>query len=300
MTEKSAQKPALTKLHKWLAELRNDDGNKYLHILLKEEANIPDDVWDELFVFIDHAHEGARSSLRAPLGESLNPLMLGTKIDPAYGYPHKLNIIALQGFFGEILTGIIAESYETFGSSAWEVPVYLFRTHVTAFQQLEEIKQTDEWDKVILGRTGDDGLAFERGEDGGIIRWMACEAKCTSSHNATLINDNHEKLAHSVVTKPVDLLRTIAALQDYVDDDYSRDWIQSLRELYFDSENKKIERCDLSVYVCGKMPVKNPTWISTDEPHKTYTAKRKLTAVEVHITDIVTKIRSLYDRMDSK
>ena len=298
MTAKSAQKPPLTKLHEWFTSLRTDDEKNYLHILLKELSNIPDVVWEELLVYIDHAHEGARSSLRTPLGESLNPIMHGTKNDPAYGYPHKLNIITLQGFFGEILTGIIAENYEMFGSAAWEVPVYLFRTHITAFQQLEEIKQTNEWQKMILGRTGDDGLAFERDGGGNINRWMACEAKCTSSHNSGLINDNHEKLAHSSAIKPIDLLRTIEALQDYVDDKFSQDWIESLRKMYF--EKKKIDRCDLSVYVYGKRPVQKKTWIPTNKPHKNYTAKRKLTATEVHITDLVAKIQNLYNRMDQE
>lgn len=298
MTTKSAKKPPLTKLHKWLESLRTDDGKKYLHILLTELPNIPAAVWEELLVYIDHAHEGARSSLRAPLGESLNPIMHGTKTDPAYGYPHKLNIVVLQGFFGEILTGIVAENYEMFGSSAWEVPVYLFRAHITAFQQLEEIKQSDEWEKMIFGRTGDDGLAFERDEDGDIIRWMACEAKCTANHKSKLIKDNHEKLAQSSVRKPIDLLRTIDALKDYDDDKFSQDWIESLRKLYF--EKTKIDRCDLSVYVCGKIPVKKETWIPTEKPHKNYIAKRKLTATEVHIADLISKIQNLYDRMDQK
>jgi len=297
MSVKSAKKPSITKLHEWLKDCRANDGGKYLHILLTEHSHIPDEVWDELFTYINHAHEGARSALRTPLGESLNPIMHGTKIDPAYGYPHKFNIVALQGFFGEILTGIIAENYEMFGSSAWEVPVHLFRTHVTAFQQLEEMKQSDNWGKMIFGRTGDDGLAFERDENGKIIRLVMCEAKCTSSHSSKLINDNHEKLSKSIVPKPVDLSRAIEALQDYVDDKYSQDWIEALRGLYFEEENK--ERCDLSVYVCSKFPVKEKTWISPDKPHESYTAQRKLTSVEIHIIDLQDKIRGIYARMET-
>lgn len=213
---------------------------------------------------MDHAHEGARSALRAPLGESLNPIKHGTKKDPAYGYPHKFNIVALQGFFGEILTGIIAEQYEMFGSDSWEVPVHLFRAHLTAFQQLEEIKQSDDWEKMILGRTGDDGLAFARNQNGKIICWMACEAKYTSSHNSGLISDNHEKLSKSVAVRPIDLLRAIEALQDYADDKYSQDWIKALRVLYF--EEGKIRRRDLSVYVYAQPPVNKNSWISPDQP----------------------------------
>lgn len=298
MSIKSAQKPPLKKLHLWLEENRTNSGEKYLHILLTEQSNIPDEVWEELVTYVDHAHEGARASLRAPLGESLNPIMHGSKKNPAYGYPHKLNIVALQGFFGEILTGIIAEHYKMFGSGSWEVPVHLFRAHITAFQQLEEIKQNDNWDKIIPGRTGDDGLAFERNQNGKIICWMACEAKCTSSHNSGLISDNHEKLSKSVAVKPVDLLRTIEALQDYADDEYSKAWIETLRNFYF--EKGKKERCDLSVYVCAKFPIREKTWISPDKPHKSYTAKRKLTSVEIHINDLLDKIQSIYNRMETR
>ena len=298
MPKQSAQKPSLTRLHKWLQCFRKDNREKYLYLLLTELENMPDEVWQELFIYMDHAHEGARSTLRAPLGESLNPLKHGKKEDPAYGYPHKLNLIALQGFFGEILTGIITENYQIFGSSNWIVPVYLFRTHVTAFQQLEEMRQTDEWQKKVLGRTGDDGLAFELDNNGDIIRWMACEAKCTGSHNSELINNNHKKLSDSAVTKPVDLLRTIEALQDYADDDYSKAWIEVLRKLFFQKD--KIERCDLSVYICGRFPVRNKTWIPTTQPHKAYTATRKLTSVEVQINDLIKKIQELYKRMDNE
>ncbi len=296
MSVKSARKPSITKLHEWLKNSRTNSGKQYLHILLTEYSHIPDEVWDELFTYIDHAHEGARSSLRAPLGESLNPIMHGSKKDPAYGYPHKFSRIALQGFFGEILTGIIVEHYKIFESDCWEVPVYLFRTHVTAFQQLEEMKQSDNWEKIILGRTGDDGLAFERDENGKIIRWVACEAKCTTNHSSQLIKDNHKKLSKSNVPKPVDLLRTIDALKDYDDDEYSQEWIEALRNLYFEEE--KIKRCDLSVYICAKFPKKKDSWISCRKPHEAYAAKRQLTSVEVHINDLKNKIIRMYARME--
>ncbi len=295
MSKISAKKPQLPKFSQWLSAETTVNGKKYLHVLLTELADIPDEFWKELVEYVDHAHQGARNVLRAPLGDGLSPVHYGKELDPAFGYPHKFDIIALQGFFGEILTGIIAEHIDLLDNIEWEVPVYLFRAHTTAFQQLEEIKATDQWDKKIMGRTGDDGLAFARDAEGNIVSWMACEAKCTRDHSSALIKDNHEKLSKSEVKKPVDLLRTIEALQDYDDDDYAKEWIDALRKLYFETAN--IIRHDFSVYVCGRKPVKEKTWISKDKPHKYYKAKRKLNAAEIQILEVADKINRIYEKL---
>ena len=149
-----------------------------------------------------------------------------------------------------------------------------------------------------MGRTGDDGLAFRRAEDGQIIAWLACEAKCTRNHSSTLIKDNHAKLSQAV-TRPIDLLRLIDALKDYRDDDYSRKWIASLRRYWWElSRKSSAERCDFSMYVCGVCPRRKSTWISTSSPHKGYTSRRNLTCAELHLVGVDDVIRSLYERMD--
>ena len=296
----SAEHPPLTLLDSWLKveETCNKASPLYCHLLIRQRDNVDSAVWDELLAYIDHAHEGARQALRAPLEDSLHPLDHDTDVDPAFGYPHKLCDTALQGFFGEIIAGIVAEYYVGDGEQEWEVPAYLFRTHVVAFQQLELMKQTDDWERQVVGRTGDDGLAFTRDEDGQIIAWLACEAKCTRNHSSTLIKDNHAKLSQAV-TRPVDLLRLIDALKDYRDDDYSRKWTASLRRYWWElSRKSSAERCDFSMYVCGTCPRRKSTWISTSGPHKSYTGRRNLTCAELHLVGVVDIIRSLYERMD--
>ncbi len=297
----SAEHPPLTSLDSWIdvEETCNATSPPYCHLLIRQKEDIDSEVRDELFAYIDHAHEGARHALRAPLEDSLHPLQHNTDVDPAFGYPHKLGDTALKGFFGEIVAGIVAEHYAGDGEYDWEVPAYLFRTHVVAFQQLEVMKQTDDWERQIVGRTGDDGLAFVRDEKGRIVAWLACEAKCTGNHSSKLIRDNHVKLSQAV-TRPVDLLRLIDALQDYRDDDYSRTWIAALRHYWWDiSRNPSVSRSDFSMYVCGACPKRNHTWISTDAPHSGYTGRRKLTCAELHMTGTDRIIRSLYERMDS-
>jgi hypothetical protein len=296
----SAEHPTIALIDSWLKveETCNKTSPLYCHLLIRQKDDVDPAVWDELFAYINHAHEGARQALRAPLEDSLHPLDHDTDVDPAFGYPHKLGGTALQGFFGEIIAGIIAENYLGDDEEEWEVPAYLFRTHVVAFQQLELMKQTDDWKRQIVGRTGDDGLAFRRDENGKIIAWLACEAKCTRNHSSTLIIDNHAKLSQAV-TRPVDLLRLIDALKDYRDDDYSRKWTTSLRRYWWElSKNLSAERSDFSMYVCGNCPKRNSTWVSTKKPHRSYTGRRNLTCAELHMVGVDDIIRSLYERMD--
>lgn len=297
----SAEHPQLTLLDFWLEveETRNSTSPPYCHLLIRQKEDVDPEVWDELFAYIDHAHAGARQALRAPLGDSLHPLQHNTEDDPAFGYPHKFGDTALKGFFGEILAGIVAEYYAGDDEYDWEVPTYLFRTHVVVFQQLEVMKQTDDWERQIMGRTGDDGLAFTRDENGRIVAWLACEAKCTGNHSSTLISDNHEKLSQAV-RRPVDMLRLIDALNDYRDDDYAREWIEALRNYYWTvARDSRAERCDFSMYICGLCPKRNPTWIPTNAPHEDYSGGRNLTCAEFHMVGVDEIIRSLYERMDS-
>ena len=296
-----AEHPTLTLLDSWLEaeETCGVTSPPYCHLLIRQKGDVDSEVWDEIFAYIDHAHAGARQALRAPLEDSLHPLQHNTDGDPAFGYPHKLGDTALKGFFGEIIAGIVAEYYAGDDEHEWEVPAYLFRTHVVAFQQLEVMKQTDDWERQIVGRTGDDGLAFARDENDCIVAWLACEAKCTGNHSSTLIRDNHVKLSQAVA-RPVDLLRLIDALKDYRDDDYRRNWIASLRRYWWDdSRNQSVSRCDFSMYVCGSCPRRNRTWIPTAAPHRGYTGRRNLTCAELHMVGVEGIIRSLYERMDN-
>jgi hypothetical protein len=297
----SAEHPTLTTLDSWIdvEETCNSISPPYFHLLIHQKENVDPKILNELFAYIDHAHAGARQALRAPLEDSLHPLQHNTEVDPAFGYPHKLGDKALKGFFGEIIAGIVAENYAGDEEYEWEVPAYLFRTHVVAFQQLEMMKQTDDWERQIVGRTGDDGLAFARDKNGRIVAWLACEAKCTGKHSSKLISDNHVKLSQAV-NRPVDLLRLIDALRDYRDDDYSQNWIAALRRYWWDnSRNPSVSRCDFSMYVCGACPKRNRTWIPTNAPPRDYTGRRNLTCAELHMTGVDEIIRSLYERMDS-
>ena len=292
-----AKRPVITKLTKWLTNKRTEvPKKKYCHIFLQERPEIRTEIVQELADYFYSAHEPARRHRRALLTDSLHPFK-NSKDDPAYGYPEALEEITLQGYFGEVLTGIIAENYTHFGSSKWQVPAYLFHTHDLAFHQLELARQTGKPVKKIPGRHGDDCLAFERDDDGSIRRIMFCESKCTQTHNASLIKENHEKLSFSNIS-PVDLLSVIEALKTFGEDPLAKDWIIALQLIALDRSLIE-ERCDLSSYICGQMPKKEPTWISQKDPHLNYTGGRSLEAVETHIEKVKELIGEIYSKVGS-
>ncbi|MCB9418296.1 MAG: hypothetical protein H6667_00710 [Ardenticatenaceae bacterium] len=265
----------------------------YIFRLLKENHECRNDkVIDELKNIIQKAHEDAKRKLRRVAEFSLDPLETKMK-DPTIGYPEMLDIVTLQGYFGEIFAGVIAENYDHFGENSWEVPAYPFRFHNVAFSTLENWRQTGKLPKRIPGRTGDDMLAFLKNKEGKITRALVCEAKCTRNHDSRLISDVHKK-ASSANPKPVDLMNLIEILRDYEDED-SKNWENALRELYHRNVNENYERVDLVAYICGKSPVRNLSHISPEKPHDQYTAKRKLEAVEVHLKEIKELVQTIYD-----
>lgn len=274
----------------------SSNSDRYILRLLRENNNHrSDEVINELRRITQAAHEDAKRRLRHLAGFSLDPLGENQNIeDPTIGYPEKLDIVTLQGYFGEIFAGIVAENYRHFGDDGWEVPAYPFRFHTVAFQMLEQWRQSENPSDAVKvpGRTGDDMLAFLRDQEGSITRSLVCEAKCTRNHEAKLISDAHEKAANPNL-KPVDILNLIEILEDY-DDCKSKTWVNALRELYYRDASKNYERIDLVAYVCGQPPVRNKSWIPPDKPHQQYTAKRRLEAVEVHLNGVIKLVQDVY------
>jgi hypothetical protein len=282
-------------ISKWLSNsVSESEDKRYTHRLLKEDKSQRDIILDELILIIQKAHEDARYRLRKLAGNSLAPFEEFSESDPSSGYPERLNIISLKGYFGEIFSGIIAENFAPFGQDDWEVPAFLFRFHLVEFQHLEFLNQTEEIAKKRPGRTGDDCLAFLRNSEGVIIASLVCEAKCTTNHYTKMIAEAHKKASVSHI-KPVDTPQIIEILQDY-DDPFSSEWVNSLRVLWLEKVDINYERCDLISYICGEHPVRNPTWISPDKPHEEYTAKRRLEAVEIHLHEVENLVTTVYSQ----
>ncbi|QLE40705.1 DEAD/DEAH box helicase [Nostoc sp. C052] len=109
-----------------------------------------------------------------------------------------------------------------------------------------------------------------------------------------MIAEAHKKASVPHI-KPVDIPQIIEILQDY-DDPFSSEWVNSLRVLWLEKVDINYERCDLISYICGKHPVKNPTWISPEKPHEEYTAGRRLEAVEIHLHEVENLVTTVYNQ----
>ncbi|HGO9419698.1 TPA: hypothetical protein ACLBZ1_002321 [Bacillus cereus] len=285
------------KLGSWLSSTRNENKNlKYNHLKLTEVVNLRGDTFPVLQEIIDEAHEDYKRSKRSVLSKSLDPTQeinfdnLG-EADPAYGYPSELNLTTLKGYFGEIFAGIIAENFSPFNIDTWKVPVFCFRHHQTAFDQLETFKRTGQRKKATIGRPGDDCLAFVLDDEKNqIVKTLFCEAKCTNGHDSKLINNAHSQIS-DLNPVPVELLRILEILEDY-DTEHAKKWAKAISNLYVN--DYQTERFDLVSYVCGKKPKTAETWIDNTKPHKTYTGKRQLEAVEVHISEVDNLVQNLY------
>jgi hypothetical protein len=253
-------------MSKWLEdEITPAANGRYRHRRLREQLLHRSDAIKELRVLAHDAHEDARNYLSRihglentldPLGEKSTPGTVFFTIDE---YPRRLPIDTLKGYFGEIFAGVIAENINPL-SEDWVVPAFLFRYHNLAFDQLEQMRQDVDTSERLVGRHGDDCLAFQRDESGRIVRSLACEAKCTPGHQKGMVDEAHIK-ASSRVLVPTSYWQVIAVLQDYSHSDAdAAAWVDVLRQLGTVSTGTPgYERCDLVSYICGLPPAKPTT-----------------------------------------
>ena len=276
----------------WLNTVPNAGANgNYRHALYVEEPENWEQFRDQIVEYFQNAHADARARLTGLAGASLHPA--GTPSTPYDEYPFGLPQVTLQGYFGEILAGFLAENVAPAGLFDWQVPAHLFRFHLQAFQFLEHRSQAGHGPSAVVGRTGDDCLAFRRDGNGEVIAVLFCEAKCTTSHAAALIRDAHEKVSASEI---VDILQLVEILKDSPKPD-ATDWIMSLRMFHMQLHSNARhthQRHDLVCYVHQSIPKKNATWIQSDRPHEAYTAGRSLDVYEVRLTDVAARLLSIY------
>lgn len=279
----------------WLTVVvQGKPGEQYQHALAQENAFQRSSILPSLRALISEAHEDAKTRLRKLAIGSLDPLSAPSTADPAKGYPERLNIQTLKGYFGEVLAGAVAENFNPFGEKDWMVPAYLFRFHLVEFQQLGMMKQTGDAAGIRPGRTGDDCLAFRRDSNGTIQATLFCEAKCTADHDSDLINDAHKKSSLGNLI-PVDMLQVIEVLLDSTDP-AAASWIDALRCLHLRGPALGYERVDQVTYICGRKPVQagKTSWIPADKPHSKYTGARRLHVAEIHLDQVEELIKNVY------
>jgi hypothetical protein len=286
-------------IEEWLVPERSGE-SPYRHLRLRERPDGRDVGLKALAKLVEAAHEDAITWLRSISTNALDPLQgaedgateANAPPPPGSNYPHGLHTITLQGYLGEILAGLIAENYRPFDLD-WEVPVFLFRHHDAAFNQLERQRFLGSAAvRPVPGRFGNDCLAFTR-EDGEVSAFLTCEAKCTASHDASLIADGHKQLSSNDAHIPVDLYQLLDVLRSRGDPEADT-WVTQLSPLLTLSASDAPQHYDLFVYVCGRDRQKGGPWMSTSSAHARYEAERELEAAEVRFEDIDAVIVTTY------
>jgi hypothetical protein len=249
---------------------------------------------EELARLVREAHRDQRERMERLVQRSLDPLDPQAVGDPLrVVYPDDLDTITLQGYFGEVVAGLVMENYEPHGKQ-WIVPAFLFRNHVAGVQALERRRQLGGPPRGTVGRTGDDALAFRIDEEGHVCEWLFGEAKCSHTHSSKLIREGHAQLSVPIWL-PVDLMQLIEILERR---GTPRDlmWAAALQELFLTEPSTAPPRADLFVYVCGRRPARarRKTWMSASAPHANYTAGNPLEAVEVHLNDFDGVMNGVY------
>jgi hypothetical protein len=288
--------------HDWLVSERTANG-RYAHHLLREVTALRPAAIAALHAAIERINEDVRARLRLAHIISLDPFAEEPVVDPARGYPDFLDFNTLKGYFGEVLSGLLAVTYGAHGIDIWEIPGFLIRFHEAALQYLERQQQAHpdgdpnlaeiDQEPRIPGRTGDDCLAFQRDANGQIIRVLCCEAKCTINHAVKHIHDAHEKASEAAL-KPIDL-RLLVELLENCDEPAAVAWRDALLRLRFaHALPAGYERCDLVCYIYGRAPIREPAWLPVGAPHPRYTARRRLEAVEVCLPSIRDLVLAVY------
>lgn len=262
---------------------------RYFHYLLKEDSRErPSSVEQELILYVQKAHEDARQLL-CDVTASLDPLASDAPIVPS-GYPTLLPMQTLKGYFGEIFAALVAEHFAPFEENSWEVPAHLFRWHNAAFQYLESLRQGGKERKSVVGRTGDDSLAFHMDDTGTITKVLYCEAKCTNTHDAQMIKEAHKKVGTSAITSIWELIIILKSRTDA----HSKRWADALQQLYLSLQKPTFERYDLVSYVCGQHPIQSDVWIAKDKPHNEYKGGRPLQVIEAHLYNVDKLVKLVY------
>jgi len=163
-------------LNQWLESYDTIDGS-YGHLLLEQYGNIDQNLIDALRPYFESAHLDAREYFHAQIGISLHPDGVGEP--PAVSYPNCLPSTAQRGLFGEVITGLITEAYQSkfVGSHVWRVPIFLFREHDDVEKYLWALRFDPTRTREIYGRHGSDFIGISLNDQGEVVRVIAGEAK---------------------------------------------------------------------------------------------------------------------------
>ena len=156
------------------------------HTLLEQEK--PDDgsLSTALKPYFESAHFDARQYFHEYIGIDLYP-GAATGAKPLVSYPGSLSPETRRGLFGEVLAGLLTESYTYIGGHTWIVPVFLFRDHQDVRNYLFELDQNPHLVRKTLGRQGTDFVGISLNSAGEVVRVISGEAKWRTTLNKSVV-----------------------------------------------------------------------------------------------------------------
>ena len=145
------------------------------HMLLEQIASDDGSLAVVLKPYFESAHLDARTHFHEYIGIDLHPDAGRTKSTVAY--PNSLPTNARRGLFGEVLAGLLTESYKYVGEYIWSVPAFLFRYHEDASHYLFTLARNPDRTREVIGRHGTDFFGISLSSTGEVVRMISGEAK---------------------------------------------------------------------------------------------------------------------------
>ena len=166
--------PPVEALRRWLRQTEALNGN-YGHLLLEQAVPGDQAPLAELRAYFEFAHLDAREVFHAAARIDLHP---DAGAPGAHAqYPGCLPSTARRGLFGEVMTGLLTESYDFVGGHEWRIPIFLFRYHGEVGAYIFDLARDPGRVRQVSGRHGNDFIALSLDGDGNVVRFIAGEAK---------------------------------------------------------------------------------------------------------------------------
>ena len=259
-------------------------------MLYQESSETLFDPVHQLRQYVEEAHRDAREKFEAAFRPTLD--LDKSTPTPAGNYPWDLPLRAKQGYFGECLAAILIEHSPPFGVGGFRIPAFLFRFHNAAFDWILR-NNLGEAPSELVGRFGNDLVAFRVDGTPKVVEALVVEAKCLTEHRMDTLDEAHRQISDSSRV-PLSTYQIVQILQERLDP-IAREMTPIL-QTFMNDQGAGSFRTDLIAYTCGQLPRRKSSWASTTIPNQNYTASRRLEVIETHLENIADVVKGVYER----
>lgn len=306
--------PPIESLEEWLEKYPSVEGN-FGHLLLVQKSKDSVTVRAALRPYFESAHLDAREIFHSDIGIDLHPDADENGVQ-IIEYPGCLPSTTRRGLFGEVMAGLITESYDFVGDHDWCVPIFLFRFHEDARNYLFALARNPERKRQTIGRLGSDFIGLLLDNDGAVLRFIAGEAKWRETLTQSVVDivmhgkkiddpagsgervHSGKGVWNDVNTDPavpIGVRQLMRLLQEHDPDGYD-EAILSMERALVVQDPAPLPRTDLIIIVGNGAARREQTGclLPFEEMPEDYTAGHDLQLVEVVLKDGVELIDALY------